>query len=138
MGRRSRGSVPTMSGSVDADPLRVRLRRALPLAMKARDQAAVTALRSALAAIENAEAVAPSGPPGQSSGVIAGAATGLGAGEAARRELSEQQIFGIVQAEVTDRRTTAGAYERAGQVHEAARLRAEADVLAAHLDGERQ
>ena len=41
------------------DDLRDRLRRALPAAMKARDRPAVTALRSALAAIDNAEAFDP-------------------------------------------------------------------------------
>jgi uncharacterized protein len=40
-----------------ADNLRQRLSRALPVAMKARDRVAVAALRSALAAIANAEAV---------------------------------------------------------------------------------
>ncbi len=35
------------------------MRRALPAAMRARDHRAVTALRSALAAIDNAEAVDP-------------------------------------------------------------------------------
>jgi uncharacterized protein len=103
--------------------------------MKARDQAAVTALRSALAAIENAEAVAPLAPQDQSSGVIAAAVTGLGAGEAARRDLSERQIADIVLAEVTDRRAAAAEYELAGQVDAAARLRSEADALMAHLRG---
>ena len=42
-----------------ADDLRDRLRRALPAAMKAQDRPAVTALRSALAAIDNAEAYDP-------------------------------------------------------------------------------
>ena len=41
------------------DDLRDRLRRAPPVAMKARDRTAVTALRSALAAIDNAEAFDP-------------------------------------------------------------------------------
>ena len=47
----------------DADSLRERLSRALPAAMKARDRVAVAALRSALAAIANAEAVDPSRSP---------------------------------------------------------------------------
>ena len=42
-----------------ADDLRDRLRRALPAAMTARDRTAITALRSALAAIDNAEAFDP-------------------------------------------------------------------------------
>ena len=43
--------------------LRERLSRALPVAMKARDRVAVGVLRSALAAIANAEAVDPSRTP---------------------------------------------------------------------------
>ena len=41
------------------DDLCDRLRRALPVAMKAQDRPAVAALRSTLAAIDNAEAVDP-------------------------------------------------------------------------------
>jgi uncharacterized protein YqeY len=44
---------------VGDDNLRDRLRRALPTAMKARDRPAMTALRSALAAIDNAGAADP-------------------------------------------------------------------------------
>ena len=44
---------------VGDDNLRDRFRRALPAAMKARDRPAMTALRSALAAIDNAGAVDP-------------------------------------------------------------------------------
>jgi uncharacterized protein len=46
-----------------AENLRERLSRALPVAMKARDRVAVAALRSALSAIANAEAVDPSRSP---------------------------------------------------------------------------
>jgi uncharacterized protein YqeY len=109
-----------------------RLRAALPTALKARDRVAVAALRSALAAIDNAQAVeAPPAP--RSGGVVAGAVTGLGGGEAPRRELSPGDVVAIVRAEVVDRRAAAGEYERAGQGDAAARLTAEADVLAAHL-----
>ena len=122
-----------MSGPPDAaSPLHTRLRRALPPALKARDQAAVAALRSALAAIDNAQAVeAPPAP--LSGGVVAGAVTGLGAGDVPRRRLSASDIAAIVRAEVADRRVAATDYERAGQVDAAARLTAEADVLAAYL-----
>jgi uncharacterized protein YqeY len=122
-----------MSGPPDAASLlHTRLRRALPPALKARDQAAVAALRSALAAIDNAQAVeAPPAP--RSGGVVAGAVTGLAAGDVPRRRLSESDIAAIVRAEVADRRVAATDYERAGQVDAAARLTAEADVLAAYL-----
>ena len=43
------------------DELSARLRAALTTAMKARDRSAVTALRAALAAIDNAGAVTPTG-----------------------------------------------------------------------------
>jgi uncharacterized protein len=104
--------------------------------MKARDPAAVAALRSALAAIDNAEAVeVRHAPTSSSGGVIPGAVAGLGAGEAARRDLSEPEVAAIVRAEVVDRRSAAAEYERAGRPDRAARLTAEADVLDAHLAG---
>jgi uncharacterized protein YqeY len=122
-----------MSGPADGDSsLHARLREALPPALKARDRVAMAALRSALAAIGNAQAVeAPPAP--RSAGVVAGAVAGLGAGEAPRRELSESEIVAIVGAEVADRLAAATDYERAGRADAAARLTAEADVLAALL-----
>jgi hypothetical protein len=50
-------------GDREFGDIRTRMRRALTAAMKARDQSAVTALRSALAAIDNAEAVDPATTP---------------------------------------------------------------------------
>jgi uncharacterized protein len=118
----------------EVEPLERRLRQALPKAMKARDSAATSALRTTLAAIGNAEAVAPPDPPA-TGGRIAGARLGLGAGEAARAELSEDQIASIVRAEVAERLEAAAGYERAGQAEPAERLRSEAAVLTGHLDG---
>src|SRR5918996_2373390 len=72
---------PTTGGR-GARSLRERLRAALPEAMKARDAVAVAALRSALAAIDNAEAVAAApAPPGAGSADVAGAAVGVRAAE---------------------------------------------------------
>ena len=101
--------------------------------MKARDAATVAALRSALAALDNAEAVAPPPAPALQDGVIAGAVAGLGAGEAARAELSEARMAEIVGAEVADRRAAAADYAQAGRAERAARLTAEADALAGFL-----
>jgi uncharacterized protein YqeY len=122
----------------DGGTLRGRLRDALPAAMKARDGAAVTALRSALAAIDNAEAVEPA--PGRSLSAaghadLAGTVAGLGAAEVERRHLQEAEVEQIVQTEVADRRAAADAYQRAGQAERAGRLRAEADVLSSYLGG---
>jgi uncharacterized protein len=128
-----------------AETLRERLSRALPVAMKARDRLAVAALRSALAAIANAEAVDPSrappmagdpdpaGPGGDPP--FAGTVAGLGAAEMERRSLTGAQVEEIVRAEVAERETAAADFERAGQFEHAERLRGEAEVLATHLEG---
>jgi len=108
----------------------VTLRRALTAALKARDPAAVAALRSALAAIENAGAVDPTHVPVASSGPIAGAVEGLGASEVERRPVD---VRAVVEAEVEQRRTAAREYADLGRPDHAERLQAEADVLAAHL-----
>jgi uncharacterized protein len=133
-----------MSPGGDAD-LRERLRRALPVAMKARDRLAVAALRSALAAIDNAGAVDPPRPPpgigdpapaGSVAGhpELAGTVAGVGAAEVERRDLTQAQMEGIVRAEVADREAAALGYERGGQLEVAERLRGEADVLTSFLD----
>ncbi|MEV6306843.1 hypothetical protein AB0M02_46120 [Actinoplanes sp. NPDC051861] len=107
--------------------LRGRLQAALPTAMKARDKPAVAALRSALAAIENAAAVAPRDAP------LGLPATGLGVTEVARREQDEAEIERIVRAEIDERLAAAGEYDGLGRPDEAARLRAEARALETQL-----
>ncbi|MBF6329362.1 GatB/YqeY domain-containing protein [Nocardia transvalensis] len=111
-------------------PLRERLRAALPVAMKARDRDAASALRSALAAIDNSEAVDAAEVK---AGAIEASAVGLGAAEARRRELTEADIERIVQREIDERRSAAEEYESLGRSDRADRLRAEAAALAAHL-----
>src|SRR4051812_20723111 len=105
--------------------LKQRLQAALPTAMKARDSAAATALRSALAAIENAAAVPapPALPFGQPT-------VGLGATEVPRRHQDETEIARIVAAEIAERRAAATEYDRLGQTSAATTKRAEADALA--------
>jgi len=113
------------------------MRAALPTAMKRRDTTTVTALRSALSAIENAEAVStPETPvPIIGDGEIAGAAVGLGAGDVPRRALSETQVAEIVRQEISDRHQAADLCERAGRSDHARQLRDQADVLTGHLGG---
>jgi uncharacterized protein len=118
------------------------MRRGLTAAMKARDKRAVAALRSTLAAIDNAEAVdvtqvPPAGggrPTGE--GEIAGPALGVGAAEVERRTLTAVEMEAIVRREVAERQTAAQAYERAGRAPHAEGLRAEAELLGAYLDGD--
>lgn len=105
------------------------LREALLVAMKARDRVAVGALRSALAAIENAGAV----EVGASAGAIEHSPVGVGAAEAGRRAVTDAEAVEIVRGEVADREASAREYEAAGRVERAELLRAEAGVLSAHL-----
>lgn len=111
-----------------------RLRAALPVAMKAHDQAALAGIRSALSAIANAEAVDVDHARAPETGPIAQAVSGLRAAEVPRRQLSETEIIEIVHAEVVARTTAADEYEAIGQTTEAARLRSEAASLQTFLD----
>jgi uncharacterized protein len=137
------------------DDLPARLRRALTAALHARDMTAVAALRSALGAIGNAEAVpvppAARGTDPAARGTdpaaastravrrgsphVAGTVAGPGAAEAERRCLSPAQVAAIVAAEIDERREAAAQYERAGHADRAARLAAEAQALAAAAGG---
>jgi len=101
--------------------LRGQLEAGLKSALRARDGVAAGALRSTLGAIDNASAV--EGPDRYRPRL------GVGAGEAARRELSIEEMRGIVRAEVADRASAAAEYELLGRPAEADRLRAEAAVL---------
>ena len=98
----------------------------------------VAALRSALAAIANAEAVTPPAEVAQptSHPNVAGSFSGFGAAEAERRTLSEAQVEGIVRTEVVERLSAAVSYERVGRGDRVERLRAEAEILARYLPGD--
>jgi len=102
--------------------------------MKARDRVAVTALRSALAAIDNAEAVGGTPTKGMA---IEQSPVGVGAAELPRRELTAEQVEEIVRAELAERADAALGYERRGQAERAAQLRDEIAVLAKAL-GDRE
>ena len=101
------------------------MRSALKDAIKARDDVAVSALRSALASLDNAAAVEAALPTVEHAH-IAGSA-----GEAARAELTEAEVRDVLAREIEERRSAARAYDGLGRADTAARLRAEADVLAA-------
>jgi uncharacterized protein YqeY len=109
-----------------------RLRTALAGALRRRDTIAVSALRSALGAISNAEAVAvPPGASATTSADVASAVAGLGAGETRRRSLSEADVGQILRAEISERLVAARDFENRGHPDRAQRLRGEAGVLTA-------
>lgn len=108
--------------------MRTALRRDLTSAIRTGDRAAVSALRSALAAIENAEAV-----PADQHPTVDGSGHGAGAGDVARRVLTDAEVAEIVEREVRDRSDSAAQYHDLGRHEHARRLRAEADVLSRYL-----
>ena len=123
--------------------VRSRLQSALRAAMKERDAAAMSALRSALAAIDNAAAVpvsgqrpsaAPSRAAPSENVPIAGGVAGLGAAEVARRAVTEEEAAAIAAAEAADRRAAARDYRAAGRADRADRLLSEARAIESALE----
>lgn len=105
------------------------LRDALLAARKERDATRVSALRSALSAIDNAETPDTVDVDAPKSEAIAGGVVGLGAAEVARRELSDAQIRDLLRAEVDERLAAAEQIAGGGHMERAGDLRAEAAVL---------
>ena len=97
--------------------------------MKTRDTVAIAALRSALAAVDNAEAVDIASAPAAQPGHIAGGVAGLSAGEVPRRTLSDADVRRVVRAVIDQRDHAATQYEALGRHEEAARVRAEVNAL---------
>jgi uncharacterized protein YqeY len=106
------------------------LRDALLAARKGRDATRVSALRSALSAIDNAETPDTVDVDAPASETIAGSVVGVGAAEVARRELSDAQVRDLLRAEVDERLVAAEQVSGGGHTERAATLRAEAAVLA--------
>ena len=90
--------------------LKNRLRSDLTVAMKARDALTTGTLRLALAAVTTAE--------------VAGTQA---------KELSDAEVVAVLQKEVRKRGEAAEAFAGAGRAEQAAKERAEADVLSADL-----
>ncbi|MGC4105154.1 MAG: hypothetical protein QM753_02215 [Thermomicrobiales bacterium] len=118
-----------------ADQWRTRLRVDLTAAMKARDADAVAALRGAMAAIDNAEAVALPDAAIPADGGIAGARAGVGSTEVMRRDLAAAEVRSLVMAQIGDRDTAADWYAAHGHPERAERLRREAVALRTAMAG---
>lgn len=127
-----------MTEETPAEILRTRLRRDLREAMKAQQRDEMTALRTLIAAIDNAESVDnPSAAPPSSSEHVAGAVRGLTAADATRRLLSERDLQRIIENELWERDAQAERLTLLGRADEANRLRTEADVIARYQIAER-
>jgi uncharacterized protein len=116
----------------EAADIRKRLRGSLTTAMRAKESAAVAALRSALSALANAEAVGDPSEPARGHAIEL-SRLGVGVGDVARRELSDGDVRAIVQAEIDERLRAAAQYERLGRAEQAHTLRSEAAVLIATI-----
>jgi uncharacterized protein YqeY len=103
-----------------------RLAADLLVARKARDAAAVTALRTALAALSNAEAAPVVETPTSEPPVV-------GLVEHDRLELTIDDHHRILREQITVRAEAAGEYDALGQPEAAATVRAEITVLEAYL-----
>lgn len=100
--------------------LRLRLSTDLRHALKARNAVAVSALRSLLAALDNASAVP----------VIGAHAPTIGrAGDVPRRQITEDDCEAILRREADALSAAASEYERLGRPEESARNRAELAVV---------
>jgi len=127
------------------EDIRARMRRGLVDAMKARDQQAVSALRSTLARIDNAEAVDADGLDadgldaepalyrGDGRPAVAGSVLGVGAAEVDRRVLTPEEMAAVVRDDVEEREMAAEVLERVGRPDHAERLRAQAKLLTTYL-----
>lgn len=117
-------------------PLHARIQAALMPALKARDDVAVSALRSTLAALANAETDEVGGTDARAvafSEHVAGAAPDSGP-EVPRPELGEEDVRQVVATEASEREEAASHYDAGGFGERAERLRAEAAVIRTFLE----
>ena len=121
-------------------PLRAALRSRLTVAMRERDREATAVLRSAVAAIENAEAVPVADLPtattsaSTTSAEVAGSALGVGAAEAPRRDLDAGGERAVVLAEVAHLIEAEQVYAAAGDATRAQSASAGIAVLQSVLE----
>jgi hypothetical protein len=112
--------------------LRTRLEADIRPAMRARDRVRISAIRTTLSAISNAEAVTSTGSVVHDTATTG--APGVYASEARRRELTEDEVRAIVTAERDGFRADAGHLRELDQHDEADTLEGKAAVLDGYLD----
>jgi uncharacterized protein YqeY len=113
-----------------SSPVRLALRQRLTRALRERDKPIAAAMRSAIAALENAEAVpASQGVAPVTSRHVAGGATGVGAAEAERLVLDEATESEILRTEVDSLLEAAREYESVGRADRAVEARTAANEL---------
>jgi uncharacterized protein len=106
--------------------LRAQLSAALRSAMKGRDAVRISALRSLLAALDNASAIDLSTVPRP--------AAFAASAEALRRELSAQEVTELLAREIAERQAAAARLHSLGRTEQAERALAELSVLAGYVE----
>lgn len=102
------------------DHIRKHLESALKDAMRAKDRAAITALRGLLHAIDNASAVE--------------VADSSAASEVPRRIASREEIVSLIRREAEERHAAARLYESVGESLRAQELRRQAEIASTWVD----
>ncbi|NNG19313.1 hypothetical protein HJ590_06915 [Naumannella sp. ID2617S] len=110
--------------------LKQALRDELHRAMRERDRVSTRALRSVVGALENAEADGVAAPR---AGAVESSAIGVGAAEARRRELTADQAYAVVTAELEERAAAVQDCEHSGQTAAVEPLREEIAAIRAAL-----
>jgi hypothetical protein len=112
------------------ESLTERARVALRGAIRERDRAAVAALRSLVAAFDNATAT----PSTARASAVELAPSGVGAAEAERRALTSDDLLALAHAELAEHRDAADAAFARGDRERAETLRRQAEVVQRLLD----
>lgn len=95
--------------------------------MREHNSPLVEAVRSLIAAIDNAES---SGIHAPRAGAIEASASGIGTSDVPRRALDPDEVAAIFDAEIVERDATAQVLEQSGRLEDAAQLRSASDTLA--------
>lgn len=111
-----------------AEAMKVRLRADLKAAMGAKDVVRVSVLRSLIATLDNAQAV----PVGDGHEHYRELAFGDRSAEVPRLALSDGDVRALFAAETDSRRAAAQQMRALGQADRAARLLAEAEIVAGY------
>jgi hypothetical protein len=118
----------------DIETLKGALRRDLTAAMKERDRNTAAMLRTALGALDNAEAVVvPANGPAAAGTHVAGAGSGVGSTEARRQAVTGGQAREILRGLIAEQTGEADRYDTLGQASAAQRLRVQAGLLRKYL-----
>jgi uncharacterized protein YqeY len=118
------GRLGTLRRVTTDSTLRTRLRSDLLRARKDRDAETVSTLRTALAALENAEAV----PTDATAGAMEAAPAGVGATDAPRRELTDADELAVLDTEIASLLEAGQAYACSAPERAAAARRAAAQL----------